>query len=483
MSWIPERIFRPRGWVMMALGLLALLLAQLLGRRDLLVVAVFLLALPPLASGGLHLLTPGFSVKRRFSPAFVETGTTAAVTLEVHGTTPGRAAARITEQLPAHLIDVPRFDYPNPVTPRSLLSRYSYTLHPARRGVFTIGPLTAKFSDPFDVALLTRELDPGELLTVAPATVGLPEMSLTGGRGQDGSRMTRQQANPSDDDVMTREYRHGDPLRRVHWPATARQGKLMVRAEESVTTPEAALVLDQRIWAYGGAAKMPRGADTLATTPAFEWAVTAAVSIAAHLLERSYSLRVLDDQGRPGFLSSRSAHEPGREDFAGQSGALAVAQSLAALELAPPELGAPARADARTPLGDALADKLIQTRRRGPVIVVTGLLTDADAMILAAAAEAAEGAYALLICPDPARVAGPLNILRRAGWQALAVTPHTPLLQAWADVDAPVPLPGPSTGRLHPVPTVPETAVPETAVPETAAGPTHAGATGAGAGP
>ncbi|WP_287930672.1 DUF58 domain-containing protein [Arthrobacter sp.] len=444
MNWIPERIFRPRGWVMVALGLVALLLAQLLGRRDLLVVAVFLLALPPLASAGLRLLSPGFTVKRRFSPAFVEAGTTASVTLDVHGTTPGGGPARLTEQLPAHLIDVPRFDYPNPVTPRSLLSRYSYTLRPTRRGVFTIGPLTARFGDPFDVALLTRDLDKGEPLTVAPAAVVLPEISLTGGRGQDGSRMTRQQANPSDDDVMTREYRHGDPLRRVHWPATARQGKLMVRAEESVTTPEAALVLDQRAWAYGGAAKPPRVADALATSPAFEWAVTAAVSIAAHLLERSYALRVLDHQGRPGFASSRSAAEPGREDFAGQSGALAVAQSLAALELA-----APARAETAAPFTDVLADRLIQTRRRGPVIAITGLLTDADAMILAAAVEAAEGAYAFVACSDPAQVEEPLNILRRAGWQALAVAPHTALLQAWMDLDTPAALPAPATGSLH----------------------------------
>ncbi len=450
MDWIPDRIFRPRGWVMMAAGLLALLFAQLLGRRDLLLVAVFLLALPPLASAGLRLLAPGFTVKRRFSPAFVEAGTTAAVTVDVHGSTPGGASARITEQLPAHLIDVPHFDYPNPVSPRSLLSRYSYTLHPTRRGVFTIGPLTARFGDPFDVALLTRDLDKGEPLTVAPAAVVLPEISLTGGRGQDGSRMTRQQANPSDDDVMTREYRHGDPLRRVHWPATARQGRLMVRAEESVTTPEAALVLDQRLWAYGGAAKLPRKADTLATTPAFEWAVTAAVSISAHLLERSYALRVLDEAGRPGFLSSRSAAEPGREDFSGQPGALAVAQSLAAVELA-----APARAEAAAPLADVLADRLIQTRRRGPVIAVTGLLTDADAMVLAAAAEAAEGAYAFLICPVPAHMAGPLTILRRAGWQAQAVTPFTPLLKAWLDIDAPVPLPAPSTGTLHRVAAAP----------------------------
>ena len=49
---------------------------------------------------------------------------------------------------------------------------------------------------------------------------------------------------------MTREYRHGDPMRRVHWAATARHGSLMVRQEESVTTPEATIILDQRLSAY-----------------------------------------------------------------------------------------------------------------------------------------------------------------------------------------------------------------------------------------
>ncbi|WP_104091189.1 DUF58 domain-containing protein [Arthrobacter sp. GMC3] len=446
MSWIPEYIFRPRGWLLMTAGVLALLFAQLFGRRDLLVVGVFLLALPPLASAGLRLFAPGFTVKRFFSPAFVETGTTATVTLEVHGSTPGGGRARMVETLPPHLIDVPHFDYPQPVTPRSLLSRYSYTLHPTRRGVFTIGPLTARFGDPFDVALLRRDLDAGDTLTVAPAAVVLPEISLTGGRGQDGSRMTRQQANPSDDDVMNREYRHGDPLRRIHWPATARQGKIMVRAEESVTTPEAALVLDQRFWAYGGHSKPVRKTDALSSSPAFEWAVVAAISIASHLLERSYSLRVLDHQGLPGFASSASALEPEREDFSGTSGVLAVAQSLAALELSDPPVNP---GEAQAPLAGLLADKLIQTRRRGPIIAVTGALTTADAMTLAAASEAAEGAFALLVCQDPAAVAGPLTILRRAGWQAVALTPTTSLLQAWADMDEPTFLPAAATGSHH----------------------------------
>ncbi|MGA7206629.1 MAG: DUF58 domain-containing protein [Specibacter sp.] len=452
MGALAGSVFRPRGWVLMGAGLLALLFAQVLGRRDLLVVSVFLLALPPLASAGLRMFSPGFTVRRHFSPAFVETGTTAMVTLEVHGQTPGAAHARIVEQLPPHLINVPHFDYPNPVAPRSLLSRYNYKLHPTRRGVFTIGPLTAKFSDPFDVAMLRRSLDKGDMLTVAPAAVALPEISLTGGRGQDGSRSTRQQANPSDDDVMTREYRHGDPLRRVHWPATARQGKLMVRAEESVSTPEAALVLDQRLMAYSHSGRVVHKVDSLLSTPAFEWAVVAAVSVSAHLLERGYSLRVLDQLGRPGFHASRSAQEPNREDFSGQSGLLAVAQSLAALELAS-ENSALGRSDEHASLSDTLVDKLVQTRRRGPVIAVTGVLTEADATVLATAIEAAEGAFALIVCQDPQAVSEPVDILRRAGWQAVALTPDTALLNAWSELDAPSPLLKPTTGPrpAHPI--------------------------------
>jgi hypothetical protein len=73
-------------------------------------------------------------------------------------------------------------------------------------------------------------------------------------------------------------------------------------------------------------------------------------------------------------------------------------------------------------------------------------------MILAAAVEAAEGAYAFVACSDPAQVEEPLNILRRAGWQALAVAPHTALLQAWMDLDTPAALPAPATGSLHQVP-------------------------------
>ncbi|MFP3631852.1 DUF58 domain-containing protein, partial [Burkholderia sp. SIMBA_045] len=94
--------------------------------------------------------------------------------------------------------------------------------------------------------------------------------------------------------------------RRVHWAATARHGQLMVRQEESVTTPEATVILDHRFTAFAaglGTGFSGHDEDSdLITGPGFEWMVTAAMSIAAHLAERNYSLRLLDAFGNPAFL-------------------------------------------------------------------------------------------------------------------------------------------------------------------------------------
>lgn len=482
------RPFRPRGWLLLCFGVLALLLAGFLGRRDLLAVAVFCCALPAAACAGLYWLKHGFSVKRSLSPALARVGRPVSVTLEVRGHATGSDRMRLREELPVSFHDLPRFDHPNPVVPRSLLSRYHYQLHPSRRGVFTIGPLTAEFSDPFDVAFVQRNLDAGNSLAVAPAAVTLPAISLTDGRGQDGSRSTRELAHASDDDAMTREYHYGDPLRRVHWPGTARQGKLMVRAEESVTAPEASLVVDRRALAFGepsAAAGLPK----LRTTAAFESAVVAAVSIATHLLERGYQVRILDHAGQPAFASSVSAVAALTEDFNGEQGIFEVAAALAALELASPlsdagrpspgplaagtadaaashptvpsspgrggfglaggaaggEVGPDAGRDAfGVAFGDALTHRLHQGRRRGPVVAVTGILSRNEALLLAGAAEAGQSACALLLCRNPEQAQEALEILRRAGWQAAALTPGTPLAEAWLQFD----WHAPAAGRL-----------------------------------
>jgi uncharacterized protein (DUF58 family) len=117
-----------------------------------------------------------------------------------------------------------------------------------------------------------------------------------GGDGGDGSR--RSIVVHGEDDVSTREYRHGDDLRLVHWRATARTGELMVRLEEQPWRTAASLFVDSRLSAHllGGDVRRPVG-DPLAPSNTMEWVVEAAASIGVHLLRRGAGLRVITDSG------------------------------------------------------------------------------------------------------------------------------------------------------------------------------------------
>ena len=83
--------------------------------------------------------------------------------------------------------------------------------------------------------------------------------------------------------MTIREYRDGDDLRRIHWPATARTGDLMVRQEDRPAQRRAVVLLDPRPDAHGGSG----------ATGSFEWAVSACASIAAHLCESGYAVHLV----------------------------------------------------------------------------------------------------------------------------------------------------------------------------------------------
>ena len=456
----PRHIFTTRGWGLLGAGAVFLLAAQVMGRRDLLALAILLVVLPLLSLAGTRVLKPNFSVYREFSPASVETGATTTVRLAVARTGTGSGHALMEERLPARFGESPAFRFPS----RSAVagtSRYEYHLRSGKRGQFLIGPVTAEFSDPFGLSLHRHAIDGGDILTVTPAAVELPVTGLAGARGHDGVTATRIRANPSDDDVMTREYRHGDPMRRVHWAATARHGELMVRQEESVTTPEATIILDQRFSAFTrggfsagsdhGGAPAADGHDLL-TSDTFEWAVTAAMSIGVHLAERNYALRFLDAAGEPAFRHSPSAPEPEVEEYIGASGLQSVAESLAAIQLSGPHhnrrdardadaAGSPGRrhpsgAEAGPqPFDDRLMDKLAAHRMRGPVLAILGNLTRAEARALAPAAGFAANAFALVVTERTGEPDEVLAALRLGGWRAVAVSPSTPLPAAWTAFD------------------------------------------------
>ncbi|MET4540703.1 MULTISPECIES: DUF58 domain-containing protein [Micrococcaceae] len=447
---LPKHLFTNRGWGLLAAGAVALGCAWVMGRRDLLTLAVLLLLLPLVALAGVRVLKPKFQVYREFNPSTVETASTTTVRLAVARSSYSTGHVIMEEQLPPRFGEPPAFRFPARSASGGT-SRYEYHLRSGKRGQFRIGPVTAEFSDPFGLSLRRHAIDDGDVLTVTPAAVELPVTGLAGARGNDGVTATRIRANPSDDDIMTREYRHGDPMRRVHWAATARHGQLMVRQEESVTTPEATLILDQRFTAFAAGAGSMFGAhdedSDLVTSPGFEWVVTAAMSVAAHLAEWNYSLRVLDVFGSPAFIRSRSAPEPDSEEFSGIGGLQAIAEGLAAIELSGPRhvraehhradaATGPATADtADAAFDDRLMDKLSAHRLRGPLLALLGTLTPAEAKSLAPAAAYGANAFALMVTDATRNNDDVLEILRLAGWRVAVVTSRTPLAAAWSSFD------------------------------------------------
>jgi len=449
---LPKHLFTTRGWGLLAAGTASLLLAQIMGRRDLLALGILLIVLPLVSLAGVRVLKPRFQVFRDFTPPTVETSSTATVRLAVARTGSSNTPVIMQEQLPPRFGEPPAFRFPARSASGGT-SRYEYHLRSGRRGQFKIGPVTAEFCDPFGLSLHRHTIDDGELLTVTPAAVELPATGLAGARGNDGVTATRIRANPSDDDVMTREYRHGDPMRRVHWAATAHHGELMVRQEESVTTPEATIIMDHRYssFATGPGSRFPAGHDDsfeLLSSDSFEWAVTAAMSISAHLAERNYSLRFLDASGNPAFRGSHSAPFPDTEEYSGSSGLQSISESLAAIQLDGPrhlhgevkrgdtrngESGSPDGGEA--PFDDRLMDKLAAHRLRGPVLALLGSLGEAEARALAPAAGYGANAFALLVTEHPRSVQPAVDALRLGGWRALAVNPRTQLAAAWSAFD------------------------------------------------
>lgn len=474
------RFLTPRGWGLAAAGILSLLGAQFLGRRDLLYLGILLVLLPLVSVLVLRLVKPRFTVHRTFAPQSMETGSTTTVRLSVASDSPLGGSVVMRELLPHRFGDAPEFHFPAAHPTPSGVSLYEYRLRSTARGVYDVGPVTAGFTDPFGLGISRHTLGGTDRLVVTPSPLDLPSSPLTGVRGTEGHAVTRRNANPSDDDVMTREYRHGDPMRRVHWAATARHNELMVRQEESVTMPEATLILDQRQTSYGSgflsAFGNPEDDGGMLSFPTFEWAVVGAVSIAAHLLERNYSLRFLDETGAPALRRSVSAPWPEDEEFSGQAGLHGISHGLAALELVPdpnkrptasrkrPSAPVPpvrsssasvrsssrgsasggSHAVQRTghgplPFGDPMLDKLAGLKNRGPLIALLGAISEAEARDLGPASEYGSQSFAMLVSERPRDLHGVMDILRGAGWHVVAVNPNASVAAAWAHFDpAPV---------------------------------------------
>jgi hypothetical protein len=215
--------------------------------------------------------------------------------------------------------------------------------------------------------------------------------------------------------VSVRSYRDGDDLRRIHWPATAHRFELMVRQEDRPARRRAVIVLDSRVSGHQGSE----------TSGSFEWAVTAAASIAAHLSRHRYALHLVSSETTAGGQATRTVE---------------IDSALAWLAVA--QLSAPERFD------EVLHSAHPLTSAGGLVIAI---VTNRNEAVLARIAALRQpGGIGLLFLLDSAsfargRPGAPTDqtlalagLLAAAGWSTCIVGCDMTVAQAWNIVSAPI---------------------------------------------
>jgi uncharacterized protein (DUF58 family) len=275
-----------RGRSFLAAAVAAAVSAVILGEKDLLRVALLLAILPFLAAAYVGRSRYKLACNRSLDPHRVPVGANSRVVLRLQNLSRLPTGTLLLED---------RLPYALGSRPRVVLERLgahqassvAYTVRADVRGRYDVGPLVVRMTDPFGLCELTRSFPSTDHLTVIPQVTPLPSVRLPGEYAGSGDSRARSVAVHGEDDAATREYRRGDDLRRVHWKSTARTGELMVRREEQPWESRATVVLDTR--AYGHRGDGP--------TASFEWAVSAAASIAVHLRQAGYKLRLVTGSG------------------------------------------------------------------------------------------------------------------------------------------------------------------------------------------
>ena len=122
-----------------------------------------------------------------------------------------------------------------PIRPKQAAD-IKYEVPADQRGEMVFGPFDLTITDPFGlVKTKVRAADATKTL-IRPPIVDLAVIPTTGG-DLVGEFSATQKLSPSGDEfVRLRPYVVGDELRRVHWPASARTGDLVVRQNEEART-------------------------------------------------------------------------------------------------------------------------------------------------------------------------------------------------------------------------------------------------------
>ncbi len=231
-----------------------------------------------------------------------------------------------------------------------------------QRGRYTLGPVMLSSGDPLGIFNFSRPA-PGTIpLVVTPAIVDLPQFSPPTGYLPGGETMHRRTPYITSSVSGVRDYVPGDSFNRIHWPSTARTGRLISKEFELDPLADVWLFLDM----YGDAHVeapwagpdddialpwLSRRVERMELPPStVEYGVTIAASLAQHFLQADREV---------GFLSYAETREVGQPDR-GERQMSRLLEILAVIQ-----------ARGRLPLAQVLAGEGITLARHTTLIVIT----------------------------------------------------------------------------------------------------------------
>jgi uncharacterized protein (DUF58 family) len=422
-----------RGWGLIAAAVLTFVLTQVFRRQELAYLACFLVALPVYSLLWVTVRRFSLSVRRRFSPESGAVGQSVTAMLFVQNWNTLRtptatwsegASAPLRPSDPAVLPPLPGFVASSLDTPSPRVIRYRVDTR--FRGAHAIGPFSVTVADPFGCAVRRMAVGTTDTVLVTPTVFELARVDLRLSTGDGAEQVSRRLVGAGEQDVIARKYLPGDSMRRVHWPATAKHGELMVRQDDQRNDQDAVILLDANSFARDGV-----GRDAIDQT--FEWAVSTVASIALHLMNEGYGVRVV-------------GHGAGAEQadvFTAPSGGPRVLRDLA--QASRHDLGDPAafRAaveeasltspDAPPVFAVVSADRAAADRIRDlaalsshPVAFVVGERMTRARAIPATGSKVASGSVSA-----SGSASATAADLRGAGWSVIECAPHDELPVLW----------------------------------------------------
>lgn len=182
---------------------------------------------------------PPVAIERAVEPARVEKGQPAIAVIRAKNLSWRPIAGLVIEQRLGEVVyraELPKLQRGEP-------GLRTYRLPTSHRGTYTVGQVELPRADPFGLCRRVKALGEPQVISVHPRCLALRPLRSGTSRNLEGPS-----SDMSPQGTVTfhrlREYVVGDDLRTVHWPSTARVGKLVVRHYVDTAQPYTVLLLD-----------------------------------------------------------------------------------------------------------------------------------------------------------------------------------------------------------------------------------------------